>query len=73
METGILLLQVGVAALIVWGAFLCLARRDRRLRSDRRSAGSARGGRRRADAVALAEGNPRAPEMPADAEGRRAA
>ena len=42
------LLQVSAVALVGWGAYLCMAGRDRRASSDRR--GEGRGGRRSVDA-----------------------
>ena len=48
----IILLKIGFAALLAWGAFLCFARTDRRSGRDRRGAG--RGGRRPNDYYAKA-------------------
>ncbi|HEX2566974.1 MAG TPA: hypothetical protein VHL85_08940 [Burkholderiales bacterium] len=42
------LLQAGVVGLLIWGAYLCFAERDRRSGRDRRGPG--RGGRRTGDA-----------------------
>ncbi|HEX2566972.1 MAG TPA: hypothetical protein VHL85_08930 [Burkholderiales bacterium] len=46
------LCKLGGLALLGWGAWLCIARRDRRWGRDRR--GEGRGGRRSADARAAA-------------------
>ena len=46
-----ILLQAGGIALLGWGAYLCIAGRDRRAGGDRR--GEGRGGRRSADARAV--------------------
>jgi hypothetical protein len=43
------LLQIGVMALLVWGAYLSLMGRDRRLRERRRTERAGHGGRRRTD------------------------
>ena len=50
LDTLVVLMQVVVVALLAWGGWLCLFGRDRRRGSDRRS--TARGGRRRGEAVA---------------------
>jgi hypothetical protein len=58
MNTAVLVVQYAMVGLLLWGAFLCLARRDRRaFASDRRA--SARGpnsGRRQGDLVLAAVG-----------------
>jgi putative effector of murein hydrolase len=49
------LLQLGSVGLLGWGAFLCLARRDRRQRAERRADARERGcGRRRSDVLTRA-------------------
>ena len=57
MNTAVLVVQYAMVGLLLWGAFLCLARRDRRaFAPDRRA--SARGpnsGRRQGDLVLVAE------------------
>jgi len=74
MAAALVILQCLLAALLVWGAFLCVARRDRRASvADRRA--SARipvPGRRRGD-LAVATIQDRAPAVNEEARKRRLA
>jgi hypothetical protein len=49
MNPLLILLQVTTVALLGWGAWLCFAKRDRRMRERRRFARGGRAGRRRGD------------------------
>ena len=61
MDQIIVMLQVLSVAVVAWGAYLCLAKRDRRNGERRRFARGEAAGRRRADSPAAATAMPREP------------